>query len=285
MDQKEKFIENKSLRPDRPQEIILKKNYPPILIYQMGKVGSSSVYKALKSANIPNSCFHVHQLSDKGLREKEGWLKLNKKKPTDEFRFFKKLKETIDINRDKLNWKILTMAREPVSLEISGVFENMNFLYKQLLDENGKPDKGKTIKYLLERFYKLDISKGYYCNWFDNELKAVFDIDVYSKPYDFNRGFSILNKGNVSALVIRLKDFKRSLKKALCEFLGLEIEPAAANIGSKKDYAKEYKEILESLALPLPICEKIYSSKYARHFYTKNEIVSFIEKWSSKQID
>lgn len=269
--------------PRRPEEIIINKSAPPVLIYQMGKVGSISVYASLKNAGIPNSLFHVHQLSDEGLRKKEGWLRFNGiEKIPDDLRFFKQLRQVIDKNRTTCHWKIITMTREPIGLEISGIFQNMKIWYRQLLNTGNTPDKKKTLDYLHERFDKLDMSKNYYANWFDVELKAMFNIDVYSKPYDFERGFSIFTHENVSVLLIRLEDMNKSLNTAIQQFLGrdIDLDAASTNIGSRKTYSREYKKVLDILSLPRPICEKIYSTTYARHFYSTDDIARFTAKWS-----
>lgn len=258
--------------------------YTPILIYQMGKVGSSSVYASLKTANIPNSLFNIHQLSHNGFQRKESWLNFNNiTNVHDELKYDKRIRSMIDSNRQKLDWKIITMTREPIGVEISGIFENINIFFKQRYDLNQKLKKDETLDFLYEHFDKLDITTNYYSNWFDEELKDVFDVDVYSKPYDFYNGFSFISKGNVSVLVIRLEDLKKSFTNAIYQFLGLErIELASENIGNRKVYSREYNEILEALSLPQSICEKMYTSKYAKHFYTKDEVSHFINKWSGK---
>lgn len=38
--------------------------YPLIIVYQMGKVGSRSVYRSLKKCGLPNSIVFVHSLSE-----------------------------------------------------------------------------------------------------------------------------------------------------------------------------------------------------------------------------
>jgi len=45
------------------------KNEDPIIIYQMGKVGSSTIYQTLKKLKLKNSMYHVHILSDQNLDE------------------------------------------------------------------------------------------------------------------------------------------------------------------------------------------------------------------------
>jgi len=51
---------------------------PPILIYQMGKVGSSAVYESLKKYGIQNPLHHVHFLSYGHLNELERKKSRNK---------------------------------------------------------------------------------------------------------------------------------------------------------------------------------------------------------------
>ena len=281
-----KFYFEKSLkRLDKLRPIVINKTVPPVIIYQMGKVGSSSVYASLKSTDIPNSIFHVHQLSHTGFNRKEAWLKFsNIKKVPDDFKYSKKFRHIIDANREKMDWKIITLTREPIGLIISGIFENMRMFFKQLLDIDKKPVKEDILDFLSEHFRKLDISKNYYLNWFDEELKDVFDIDVYSEPYDFENGFSILSRGNVSTLVMRLEDMARVFDKAIYRFMNLEkVCLQRMNVGSKKYYSTQYKEVLKLLKLPLRVCEQIYSTKYAQHFYTPDEISCLIKKWTTSK--
>jgi len=53
---------------------------PPILIYQMGKVGSTTILKSLKNAQIQNPVYHIHFLSSDGIRNAERYFKTLKGK-------------------------------------------------------------------------------------------------------------------------------------------------------------------------------------------------------------
>ena len=54
------------------------KNDPtPIVIFQMGKVGSFSVYKTLQLESPFNNIFHVHYLTPKGISQ----IKINNQNP------------------------------------------------------------------------------------------------------------------------------------------------------------------------------------------------------------
>ena len=97
----------------KPEEIVLNENHSPLIICQMGEVGSSSIYASPKAASIPNFLFFTDQLSEIGFRQKEAWLSFGKiKEIPDYLVYFKKLRNIIDINREKYDWKIITMKRE-----------------------------------------------------------------------------------------------------------------------------------------------------------------------------
>ncbi len=262
----------------------------PILIYQMGKVGSSSVYKSLKKAGIRNSIFHVHQLSDKGIARKEGWLRYHNSLDTPEMiedlLYIKKLKESIDMNRWKFQWKIITMTRDPVSVELSAFFENIEVYGHEVFDPPKKLIIDKTIDSLMRNVFDVyDVEKDYFCAWFDEELKAVFDIDVYTVPYDFARGYSIITKDNVSVLVMRLEDLGRSFQQAMADFLKVpNLKLIKDNTAESKSYWNEYRTILEKFSISAESFDLIYSSRYARHFYPKEEREKSRKKWVSDAV-
>jgi hypothetical protein len=259
----------------------------PILVYQMGKVGSSSVCKSLEHAGIPNTIFHVHQLSDKGIKRKEDWLRhhnaLDIPWMLEDLQYIKKLKELIETKRSKFQWKIITMTREPISVELSAFFENIEVYGHEVFDPLKKINIDKTIDYINRNIIGLcDVEKNYYCTWFDEELKEVFGIDVYTVPYDFVRGYSIIMKDNVSVLLMRLEDMGRSFRQALADFLKVpDIELIRENTANSKEYWNEYRTVLEKISIPAESFDVIYSSRYARHFYPAEEREKSRERWVS----
>lgn len=259
----------------------------PILIFQMGKVGSSSVYQSLKNAGIPNTIFHVHQLSDKGIGEKENWLKHhNALAPhwvTEDLLYMKKIKNMVEVNRSKFQWKIITMTRDPVGVKLSAFFENIKVYGRSVFDPPDKINVEKTIDYLMcNVFNKSNVKEDYFLNWFDRELKTVFGIDVYTVPYNFAQGYSIISKENVSVLVIRIEDMKRSFQQAMSDFLNItDIKLEKDNTAEKKSYRNEYQSVLENFKLAGETFDLIYSTRYARHFYPEDEREKSRQRWVS----
>ncbi|MCU0286868.1 MAG: putative capsular polysaccharide synthesis family protein [Acidobacteria bacterium] len=270
------------------QNIKIKKIVDPILIYQMGKVGSTSVYNSLKCAGISNSLFHVHQLSDEGIKRKEMWLKHHEALEIpwvkEDLQYIKKIKELITRNRSEFQWKIITMTRDPVSVKLSAFFENIEVYGNTVFDSPDKVNIAKTIDCIRKEAFDLEkINGDYYHVWFDEELKTVFDIDVYQVPYDFNKGYTIITKEEVSVLVMRIEDMSESFQDAMAEFLKIDkIKLIKDNTADNKKYWHEYQTVLKNFKLPLEFLDLIYATPYARHFYRNDKNRKSWEKWLDK---
>lgn len=244
---------------------------PPILVYQSGKVGSSTITDSLLQAKLKNPIYHVHLLSDEGLNSPRGKPKLGKA-----------LRRKIDAHGGiaAINWKIISLTRDPIAIALSALFQSIGMGKRNDLSKhNGEIDK---ILVLEELYRNLeDFDRSYFCTWFDRELKTVFDVDVFTYPFNYDRGYSIIKQNNIEVLVIRLEDLNSFGNKALMEFLNLDnpIDLVPKNVGDKKTYADTYEYVKNNISVPLDICHKIYSSKYSSHFYNSSQQEKFISKW------
>jgi hypothetical protein len=82
-------------------------------------------------------------------------------------------------------------------------------------------------------------------------------------------------------LVIRLEDLNRVFEEAVDRFAGLSgTRIAVKNRGEEKDYKEMYFRFRQHAVIPPDYLETQYSSKYARHFYSPEEIEQFRRKWS-----
>lgn len=256
------------------------KSKPPILIYSMGKAGTSTVAASLRYLNIP---FHkAHNLSYDGIRGSEQRsLSFKNRKVPPITRAGKIIRRKIDNNGGPqgINWKIITLTREPIAHAISNLFQSIENRNPELIEGNGELKNQTVIDKLQSQLEKGDEPS---IKWFDRELKEVFDINVYDYPYNHEDGYLIICVGTVEVLLIRAEDLDRSFQEAIGKFLNLDasIELKLANIGSDKKFAVSYKHVKKNIILSANACEKIYQSEYARHFYTENEREKLIKRWS-----
>lgn len=266
-------------------EWALMNNKNPILVYQMGKVGSSTVTKTLKKAlNTP--VYHVHFLTDDGLKmQAEAFLKYRHHDLPVFVKQAQAIKSKIE-QKTNNKWKIITLVRDPIARDISDLFQNFQRLLGEHLDSSGKiKDINKIIELLQAKFANYNQESDFASTWFDRELKTRFNVDVYDYPFDQEQGFSIINHHQADILVMRLENLNQSLNQACQEFLGIHLteqDIANKNVSQDKQYFDDYKYVVKNIIIPRETCQKIYASKYVRHFYTQEMIDKFISKWSKK---
>jgi hypothetical protein len=258
---------------------------PPILIYQMGKVGSSTIHLSLEAAKVPNPIYHVHFLSDEGIRKSEAYYHRRSAPLPRHLRFSRILRRRIERVKTQVQWMIVTSVREPVGREISDFFQNVEADWPHLLDRNGKLRTNDAVPFLRDMLMAYDESTDYATTWFDQELKAVFGVDVYAYPFNHDSGYTIIRQGNVDVLVFRVDALNTCFESATTEFLGLDepIKMLRANIGEDKPYAQEYRDMVSQFALPEAACHKIFASKYARHFFDEHVRDQSIRRWAEEQ--
>lgn len=95
----------------------------PIIIYQMGKVGSSTVKATLKAMNLPFPIFHVHTLNEDHLHH--AWKRVRRSiNPYAPQHLIVSSLLIKKIQRHKFPCRFVTLSRAPIERAISFVFED-----------------------------------------------------------------------------------------------------------------------------------------------------------------
>ena len=185
----------------------------------------------------------------------------------------KKLNESAAIQ-----WKIITLVRDPIIREISTFFQKKDKNFPNGIDTS------EIINILQRHFISFEESTDFACNWFDRELRSNFNINVYDFVFDKQKGYHIIREKDRELLIVRLEDMNACFQAALGEFFKINkpIEIASQNIGKEKQYKDQYLEVINKIKIPRDICELIYSSKYAKHFYSDDMLNNFIQRWTKK---
>ena len=253
---------------------------PPILIFQMGKVASSAVHQSLKKAGLANPIHHAHRLSYTNLDEAERYRRsVGTKSEIATIQFWRKIRRKLDKVNKPIH--IISLVRDPVALQISGIFQNIESHRKLIMADSGEIDVERTVDFLRTLFANYDEATDYVCTWFDKEMLDTFGIDVYATPFDHSRGFSIIANDRAKLLLLRMEDLSGVFSEALREFMGLSVPLVRSNESATKGYSKAYKSVLNTITLPMTAAEKIYTSRHAQHFYTEEERKVFIKKWTA----
>jgi hypothetical protein len=230
---------------------------PPLLIYQMGKVGSSSLEASL-APTWRGLTIKTHSvIKDKGNRE------------------------DVRLVYERVIRKggaifIISLVREPIERNISAFFENFE-------RETGVKysDSTFSIDELIHIFlqnYNHDIP----LRWFDQNLKPLFDIDVYNYEFPSN-GVQIIDDNNTKLLLMRCEVPNCVKESAVRDFLNIpSFSLLGSNVGSQKEYAEAYRKFKEAFIPPDWYVRRMYESRFFNHFYSEMQKNRWIERWTER---
>lgn len=269
----------------------VRRDLDPLMIFQMGKVGSSTVYQALAGKCPGYEVFQIHALSRAWIRTMEAQFR-----EASRIHGRNSLDEHVLASRYLHNrmrggpppggkWTVVSIVREPVGRNVSAFFQAFPVYFASEAAQARDP----TLSSLsVERLQALFLDGfGEYRHrvplvWFETHLAPAFGIDVYAEPFDPAAGYRIYENRTCRLLLLRTEDLSRTLRTALHEFLGIRTcAVGSENVSAEKHYADAFGDFSHHLELPAGYLDTMYASRYARHFYTADELEGFRTRWSS----
>jgi hypothetical protein len=257
----------------------------PIVVYQMGKVGSWSIEASLRRLDLSVPVYHCHVLErldaiDAALRR---ILPNPHEEPggsIDEIARARGIRAKFMADADR-PWTFISMVRDPVARNLSAFFQSVTERipdFYQRLNADDLP-----TAFVAEHFLKDEVTHNVPIVWFDQQLKPLLDIDVFATPFPHAQGFQIYAGRRARLLIMRLESFPDCVGPAMRQFLGIScFVLASANTAEDKAYADVYRRVRREIALPDHYLERMYESKLARHFYTDEERAQFRRTWSGR---
>jgi len=264
---------------------------PPVLNYQMGKVGSSTIHASLQALDLDQPIYHVHFLSPGRVREIDQQRR----------RFFRTEKQRLlkrpwlseflleEVKKKDRRWKLITLVREPIARNMSTFFENLEI--KELHGDNVFIVKSDyygfdveveldNVQPLIDLFFDRLVHDRP-LTWFDDEIRTIFGIDVFEGEFPRDEGYKITTAANADLLLIRLNELNQCAAVAFKEFLDIDgFALVQTNVGSNKDYAPLYKAFKKDIHIPEDYVNRMYDSKFTRFFFSDEEIRHLRESWS-----
>lgn len=272
----------------RTTQVTNKKKHSPIIVYQMGKVGSKTIEQSLRhyyqNHGLDVEVYHAHFLNYLDEMEKNGRQQKISKHGLQYIHEMMELKRKINADSDR-KWRLISLVRDPVARNIASFFQALS-VNQIIPDWRVRHEQGNLrIEELQARFLSLDNDfHNYPATWFESQLKSVFDIDVYEKPFPFQQGYEVYkNKERFDLLVIRMEDLNRCAVKAINQFLDLDdFSVLNSNTSEEKDHRELYNAF-KALPWPEEYVTRLYTSRFARNFYNASELESFKKKWVENQ--
>lgn len=110
-------------------------------------------------------------------------------------------------------------------------------------------------------------------HWFDTEFRPTLGIDVYQHPFDKEAGYSRFRAGPYDVLILRtgLPDARKAA--LVSDFLGVAgLQIGRARVREQQPIGELYRIFKEGVTIPVGYLVDIVNSKYARHFFTQDEL-------------
>ncbi len=236
----------------------------PVMLYQMGKVGSSTLKHSLNKFNVDN--MHVHRFyfshKERPLSIKDRLQKLKHNYLMNKF-----------LNNKKQEFKIITFYRDPLPRNISSFFQNLEYYF------TSKELAHLDYETLVKAFNNSNQIHETPNNWFDLEFKRKTGIDIFKHPFDKEKGYSVIKNGHVSVFVCTTNNIN-NLESELGAFLDIpKFKIYNDNVGDQKWYKDLYAEFKKNYQPSKAMIDSLYNSNTIHHFYSENEIHKLKNKW------
>lgn len=248
-------------------------NQPCIIIYTMAKVGSLSIYTAIRNqTNIP--CFHLHTLNE---AEENASLQqcFNQGLLPDSRSAVSFVANTVMQSKRKVQF--ITLFRNPIERNISAFFDAFE-LYVGL-----KPNEYKGTTEKLIELYHRNLPHLYAIEWFEKQFRRDTGINIYD--YDFNQelGYQKISNSQFDVLLLN-SSINDSLKESLiADFLSQKtIKLKNVNVTAESSKAKLYKDFKNTIKFKKEYLDQLLLSSYSQHFFTKDEIERTYKRWQEE---
>lgn len=236
----------------------------PVILYQMGKVGSSTLKQSLNLYKIKT--MHVHR-----------FYFSNNERPLNFKDRLQKIKHNLVINKILKNeaqeLKIITFYRDPLSRNISSFFQNLNYYFSS---NELKQLNFEILKNKFNNSHQLHQTPN---NWFDLEFKRKTGIDIFKHPFNKEKGYTTIKDKQINIFVCTTNNINK-LENELGQFLELQnFKIHNDNIGDNKWYKELYTEFKQRYIPKQNMINTLYDSETIKHFFSTEKINELKTRW------
>ena len=250
------------------------------VVFQMGKVGSTSVSASLEALPGRPHVYHSHFLTHGGISWAEEQYRSNYARtrtlPAHVIDSLV-LRERLDAGAT-LGWRVVTLLRDPVARNLSSFFQTM-YLDRPDVDVSDTSDAAMSR---LHALFIDEFDHEFPLEWLDVELGAALGVDAYEAEADGPGAFVVPAKASRPAvLLLTLEQLRDHGVGALGRFVERpHIELIDANQAEDKHYAGAYRRFADTVELPASYLDLMYGSKMVTSFYDAPTIATFRDRWS-----
>lgn len=247
----------------------------PLIIYQMGKVASQSIYWSFPFSNY-DFVMTTHSMNPASIADGEQWM-LEQQAPIRRH-LYQGRSLYYHIAKPRRKARYITPVREPIGRNLSSFFQG----YK-LFAGTSFSEATYSIQDLTQRFLSDNFPHDLPLNWFDQEYQEMLGIDIYQYPFPHDKGYLRVTEEHADILLLRVNLDDASKEAAIAEFLELpDFKLASANVGAEKAYAEIYQQFKQQIVLPAAYINRMLDAKYTQHFFSESERENIRQHWLNR---
>jgi len=244
---------------------------PTAVLYTMGKVGSTALEEALRAAGL--TTYKVHSLRPASLvHQVKGFVDRGQLPPP---HMSIAMAYRDQFLRDRDLYRFLTGVRDPLARTLSAFFQTLQYRSDGLGPDSDPAQLFETYLAETNQIYGLG-------GWFDHEFRDQLGIEILDQPFDPARRIGPLPDGR--GLVFRADCADDVLQSEIGEMFGRPVAIGHRNVGSKKGYAQAYGAVLAQARFPADLIERVYSSRFVRHFWSEDEAAALAAGWADPAV-
>lgn len=273
----------KNQRTIEALESDLRSSTPLLLVHQMGRAGSMTTTRSIRSSRLAIPIYHTHWLHPRNLAKRLAKFEgVPETRHPLNVRVGRRVSE--ELQREgpsRREWKLVTVFREPVARNISVFFLSIDAFVEDFARRYAKGELNHES--LLEIFLR-DFPHDQPLVWFDMEVGEMFGVDVYQTDFPREMGYQVIRKTGVELLLIKIEELNSCYRDAFADFLDLDVPELLQTHITELDPTRHmYADFVKSAVLPQEYLDRMYQSKFAQHFYSPAELESFRKKWSAEK--
>jgi hypothetical protein len=238
----------------------------------MGKVGSLSIYYALKNDWL-TPVFHVHSLSEteqKFYEEecfKRGILPGSRSA-------IPMINRQILMN--KRPYKIITLVRNPIDRNLSAFFE----AFEYYMGIPAEKYQGSVAE--LELKFHQFLPHNYATDWFQDYFYQQTGVNIYDFEYDKRQKYQFISTQNIEILVMDVALDDTTKEKLVADFTHRQLVIIdRKNVRESTAAAGLYKEFKSGIRFSKNYLSGLLETQYFNHFFDEDSKLETLQKWQT----
>jgi hypothetical protein len=180
------------------------------------------------------------------------------------------------IKKDK-SVLIINVMRNIFDRNISAFFQNIYNEKHKLWHYKGNT---KNLNELMIHYTDANkIHNSMHISTWYNRFNVLFNINVFDTKFDHNKKYSLYTSNNISILLLRFEDINH-WETIFHDIFGTQIKLINRNLTNKKLIFELYNQFKNKYNYDIDDINLISNIDFMKHFYTDDEISTFIAKYN-----